>query len=121
MDEMIEGRELEVQCWQCDWKGGRTLSWLSSQRHMICPECSSVIVLDTSKVRREIARQRRQLSALRAHMGRFLQEEVSQIARPPPRALHQGSMTPRLDLALARKHPETLLPCMRPAATTRRF
>ena len=58
--ESIEERKLLVRCWHCDWNEHRSLSWFSGQRHMNCPHCESIIVLDTSDVRRELARQRRQ-------------------------------------------------------------
>ena len=120
IEEMIEARELDVRCWQCDWHEGRSLKWLSAQRHMNCPHCESVIVLDTSEVRREIARQRRQLTALHEQMGKLL-EGASKTAQRTSRPSRMSSLAPPLDLALAKKHPDTLIPSMRPAAGTRRF
>jgi hypothetical protein len=99
LQEVIEGRELEIRCWHCGWAEARTLSWVSSKRHMSCPTCSSVIVLDTSGVRREILRQRKQLAALHGQIERIMDTSSKQ---PLQRTVRQ----PNLDLALAHRHPD---------------
>lgn len=106
LQQVIEGREIEVRCWQCGWTEARTVSWLSSKRHMSCPTCDSVIVLDTSEVRREIMRQRKQLATLHGQMASLL-EPSGKIWLRPHRAPRQGNLRPVLDLALAQRHPET--------------
>jgi ribosomal protein S27E len=120
LNELIEGREIDIKCWQCGWTEPRSLAWLSAQRHMNCPVCSSVIVLDSSEVRREIARQRKQLSALHGQMLNLLQSanKISRRAQLPPRTTAPMAT---MDLALARSHPNTLISSMRPAAAARRF
>ncbi len=64
LDDLIEARELEVRCAHCEWAEFRVLGWLSARRDMNCPTCLSVIVLNTSERRREIACLRRQVFAL---------------------------------------------------------
>ena len=120
LNEVIEHRELEIRCWQCHWSEMRTLQWLSSQRHTNCPTCGSVIVLDGSAVRREIARHRKQLAALHGQMVNLLKsaDKISRRAQLPPR---MTGLAPKMDLALARSHPNTLIPSMRPAAGARRL
>jgi ribosomal protein S27E len=120
LNDLIEGREIDIKCWQCGWTEPRTLAWLSAQRHMNCPGCASVIVLDSSELRREITRQRRQLSALHDQMVSLLQSagKISRRAQQPGRVT---AFAPIMDLALARSHPNTLIPSMRPAAAARRF
>jgi ribosomal protein S27E len=120
LSELIERREMDVRCWQCDWAEARTLQWVSAQRHMNCPACAAVIVLDTSEVRREIALQRKQLAALHGQMVNLLQgaDKISRRAQLPPR---MTGLAPKVELALARSHPNTLIPSMRPAAAARRF
>jgi hypothetical protein len=120
LNEVIEHREIDIRCWHCGWKEARILSWVASQRHMNCPTCASVIVLDSSEVRREITRQRKQLAALHGQMVNLLQSagKISSRAQLPPR---MAGMAPKLDLALARSHPNTLTPAMRPAAGARRM
>ena len=120
LSELIDSREIDIKCWQCGWSEPRTLAWLSAQRHMNCPGCSSVIVLDSSEVRREIARQRRQLSALHGQMVSLLESasKTSRRAQLPPRMANHA---PKMELALSRSHPNTLIPSMRPAAAARRF
>ena len=120
LDELIEGREIDIRCWHCGWTEPRTLAWLSAQRHMSCPRCTSVIVLDSSEVRREITRQRKQLSALHGQMLNLL-ESASKIARRAQLPPRMTGLAPKMDLALARSHPNTLIPSMRPAAAARRF
>jgi ribosomal protein S27E len=121
LNAVIEGREMDIQCWQCGWSEPRTLCWLSAQRHMNCPVCSCVIVLDSSELRREITRQRRQLATLHGQMVVLLQSagKISRRAKAPSRTTR---LAPTMDLALARSHPNTLLSSMRSAAAAaRRF
>ncbi len=115
LQEVIEGREIDVRCWHCGWSEARTLSWLSSKRHMTCPTCDSVIVLDTSEVRREIMRQRKQLAALHGQMVDVL-ESSRKIAQRPQRASRPQNPRPALDLALAHRHPDTVALAVRSSA-----
>ncbi len=103
LQEVIERREIEIGCWQCGWTEARTLSWLSSMRHMSCPTCGSVIVLDTSEVRREITRHRRQLSTLHGQMLTIMDAASKQQL---PRPVRGPSVRGGLDLALAHRHPD---------------
>jgi hypothetical protein len=107
LQQVLEEREIDVRCWQCGWTEARTMSWLSSKRHMSCPTCDSVIVLDTSQVRREIMRQRKQLAALHGQMVNLL-ESPNKISQRPLQTLRHANPRPVLDLALAHRHPETL-------------
>jgi hypothetical protein len=104
LQDVIEGREIQIRCWHCGWSEARTLSWLSSMRHMGCPTCSSVIVLDTSEVRREITRHRRQLATLHGQMVNILDVASQQHL---PRPVRQTSCRANLDLALAHRHPDS--------------
>jgi len=120
LSELIEGREIDIKCWHCGWTEPRTLAWLSARRHMNCPGCASVIVLDSSEVRREITLRRKQFSTLHGQMVNLLQSasKISRRAQLPPR---MTGLTPKMDLALARSHPNTFISSMRPAAAARRF
>ena len=118
LDDLIERREIDVCCWHCDWSGTRTLHWVAAQRHMSCPACASVIVLDSSNLRREITRQRKQLSALHGQMVHLLQG-AGKISRRSPLPPPMTGIAPKLDLALARSHPNMLAPALRPAAPRR--
>jgi hypothetical protein len=120
LNDLIEGREIDIKCWQCGWTDPRTLAWLSAQRHMNCPGCASVIVLDSSELRREITRQRRQFSALHDQMVNLLQP-AGKIPRRAQLPARMTALVPVMDLALARSHPNTQIPSMRPAAAARRF
>jgi ribosomal protein S27E len=103
LQQVIEGRELDIRCWQCGWMEARTLSWVSSRRHMSCPTCSSIIVLDTSEVRREILRQRKQIAALHGQMVRIMDTSSTQLLC----TVRQSNGRPNLDLALAHRHPDS--------------
>jgi hypothetical protein len=74
---------------------------------MSCPTCDSVIVLDTSEVRREIMRQRKQLATLHGQMLNVL-ESSRKIAQRPQRTSQQPNPRPVMDLALAHRHPDTV-------------
>jgi DNA-directed RNA polymerase subunit RPC12/RpoP len=120
LQELIERREIDIRCWHCSWTESRTLSWISVQRHMTCPTCSSVIVLDSSELRREISRQRKQLEALHGQMVNLLQS-ASKISRRAQLPSRMTGFAPKMDLALARSHPNTLIPALRPAAAAKRL
>lgn len=117
--ESIEERQLSVRCWHCDWNEQRTLSWFAGQRHMSCPQCESIIVLDTSDVRRELARQRRQLSQLRDQIAKLLGDARKRSTLMPGESAG-GSPDPLMELAIAKSHPDILLPSMRGTAAARR-
>jgi hypothetical protein len=117
--ESIEERKLPVRCWHCDWNEQRTLSWFSGQRHMSCPQCESIIVLDTSDVRRELARQRRQLSELRDQIAKLLGDARKRSAFVPGESA-SVARDPLMELAIAKSHPDILLPSMRGTAAARR-
>ncbi len=86
---------------------------------MNCPACAGVIVLDTSDMRRAIANQRRQLSALHEQMTKLLGGacKIAPHSRLPPRT---APLAPQLDLAIARKHPDTAASSLRLMAAARR-
>ena len=117
--DTIEERRLLVRCWHCDWSEQRTLRWFSGQRHMSCPNCESIIVLDTSDVRRELARQRRQLSELRDQIAKLLGDARKRSTLMPGESA--GAVRdPLMELAIAKSHPDILLPSMRGTAAARR-
>ena len=120
LNELIERREIDIRCWHCSWTESRTLSWISAQRHMSCPTCASVIVLDSSELRREISRQRKQLEALHGQMVNLLQS-ASKIARRAHLPARMTGLAPKMDLALARSHPNTQMTSLRPAAAAKRL
>jgi hypothetical protein len=117
--ESIEERTLLVRCWHCDWNELRTLSWFSGQRHMNCPYCENIIVLDTSDVRRELTRQRRQLSELGSQIAKLLGDARKRSMLLPGES---GSVPqdPMMGLAIAKSHPDNSLPSLRGAAAARR-
>jgi hypothetical protein len=117
--ESIEERQWSVRCWHCDWNELRTLSWFAGQRHMNCPQCESIIVLDTSDVRRELARQRRQLAQLRDQIAKLLGDARKRSTLMPGESAG-GSQDPLMELAIAKSHPDVLLPSMRGTAAARR-
>ena len=120
LNELIERREIDIRCWHCNWTESRALSWISAQRHMNCPTCSSVIVLDSSELRREMSRQRKQLEALHEQMVNLLQS-AGRIARRAQFPRRLSGLAPKMDLALAKSHPHTLMSSLRPAAAVKRL
>jgi hypothetical protein len=108
LKELIDAREMDVNCWQCGWQGARTLSWLSNRRDMNCPQCSCVMVLCTSKVRSEITHQRRQLAALHGQMMKLLGEGSKTARRAQTPARSGGGA--RLTLALGEFSPRRAEP-----------
>jgi len=107
LNDLIESRELEVQCRHCGWAELRTLSWLGVRRDMNCPACSGVIILNTSERRLAITRLRRQVSALHEHLVEMIPAADYSVngaqlqVRTAPLAL-------RLELALASAYRETM-------------
>ena len=96
VEALLEQREIEVDCWKCAHTARLTLHWLSTHRDMCCAECGNLIILNTSKLQGEVARLRRQLSALHSQMSGVL-NDVARIGRPPT----QDEIKPQFKLALA--------------------
>jgi hypothetical protein len=101
LSDLIESREVEIQCGHCEWKEPRPLRWLGSRRDMVCPECRGVIVLNTSKRRHEIASMRRQILELHEQLADMMAagDILARRARTPVRGVPSA---PKLELALSR-------------------
>jgi hypothetical protein len=104
VEEMLEQREIEVDCWKCGNKAQLTLHWVSTHRDMCCADCGTLIILNGSKLQGEVARLRRQLSALHTQMSGVL-TGVKKMSRRMPRPVE---IKPQFKLALAKSHPDKL-------------
>ncbi len=116
VEELLEQREIEVDCWKCANKAQLTLRWVSTHRDMCCSECGTLIILNTSKLQGEVARLRRQLGALHSQMSGVL-SDVTKISRRMPRPV---DIKPQFKLALAKSHPDKLSGCVSADSGSRR-
>jgi hypothetical protein len=116
VEELLEQREIDVDCWQCTSQVRLTLLWVSTHRDMCCPECGTLIILNTSKLQGEVARLRRQLGALHSQMSGVL-NDAPKIVRRMPR---QVDIKPQFKLALAKSHPDKLSGCVSAVSGSRR-
>ncbi len=99
LPDLIEARELAVQCRPCGWTEQRCVSWLSTQRDMICPSCQRVIVLNTSEIKRKIASLRRQCSTMHKQLveiipsaNHCMQRDTTQLNRVAVRTQTQFAL-----------------------------
>lgn len=116
VEELLEQREIDVDCWRCGNKAQLTLHWVSTHRDMCCPDCGTLIILNTSKLQGEVARLRRQLGALHAQMSGVL-TDVQKMSRRMPRP---ADIKPQFKLALAKSHPDKLSGCVSAVSAQRR-
>jgi len=116
VEELLEQREIDVECWKCANTAQLTLQWVTTHRDMCCAQCGTLIILNTSKLQGEVARLRRQLGALHSQMSGVL-SDVSKIARRAPRP---GDIKPQFKLALAKSHPDKLSGCVSAVSAARR-
>jgi len=101
LNDLIGSRKLDVCCRLCGWTGTRALDWLSVQRDMNCPACTSVIVLNTSEFKRAIASLRRQVSMLHQQLAAVIPAEGC-TGGHAPRPLRTPSAQANGELALLR-------------------
>jgi len=116
VEQLLEQREIDVDCWKCGHTSALTLRWISAHREMSCAECGTLIILNTSKLQGEVARLRRQLGALHSQMSGVL-SDVTKIARRMPRP---AEIKPQFKLALAKSHPDKLSGCVSAIGASRR-
>jgi hypothetical protein len=116
VEELLEQREIEVDCWKCGSKAQLTLHWISTHRDMCCIDCGTLIILNTSRLQGEVTRLRRQLGALHAQMSGVL-TDVKKMTRRMPRP---AEIRPQFKLALAKSHPDKLSGCVSAVSASRR-
>jgi hypothetical protein len=116
VEELLEQREIDVDCWKCGGKAQLTLHWVSTHRDMCCADCGTLIILNTSRLQGEVTRLRRQLGALHAQMSGVM-TDVKKMTRRAPRAVE---IKPQFKLALAKSHPDKLSGCVSAVSAMRR-
>jgi ribosomal protein S27E len=73
IDELIEQREMEVECHSCHASNTRTLGWMRNRHETSCDSCGEVIVLGTADLRAQVRNTERLLRVL----GQQLTEQLS--------------------------------------------
>ena len=116
VEQLLKQREIEVDCWKCSAKAQLTLQWVSTHRDMCCADCGTLIILNTSRLQGEVARLRRQLGALHAHMSSVMTDEKKLSHRMP----RPAEIKPQFKLALAKAHPDKLSGCVSAVSAQRR-
>jgi hypothetical protein len=64
LDEVIDAREMEVDCHCCHAMNLRTLGWLRNRHETQCDCCGELIVLGTAELRSQMRNTERLLRAL---------------------------------------------------------
>ena len=98
IERLLETREMEVQCWSCGSAQRRMVSWVSAHRDTSCSDCGMLIVLNTSSIKAEVMRTRRQLSDLHSQISNVF-GAIQAVARPAG-----ASPRPQPKLALGELH-----------------
>ena len=81
IDELIEAREIEIQCHSCHATVTRTLGWMRNRHETSCDACDELIVLGTAALRAEMRTTARLLRALGQQLGEQLSNNPVGLAR----------------------------------------
>jgi ribosomal protein S27E len=81
IDELIEARELEIECHACHATNSRTLGWLRSRHETQCDTCGELIVLGTADLRARMRNTERLLRALGDQLGEQLSHNLVGLSR----------------------------------------
>ena len=65
---IVSAYELAVSCQKCGAQTQKTIGWIRLHRDMKCPECGSVIVLNTSRITGTIRSVERRLGDLQSQL-----------------------------------------------------
>ena len=64
IEELIEARDMEVECHACHATNTRTLGWMRSRHETHCDSCGELIVLGTADLRAQMRNTERLLRSL---------------------------------------------------------
>lgn len=67
LQELIDAREITLNCNACGHASQKPIAWVRSHREMLCQRCGAVVILGTSQLKariRELERQMRELHRL---------------------------------------------------------
>jgi DNA-directed RNA polymerase subunit RPC12/RpoP len=67
--EIVSGYELTINCDKCGAQVPKTIGWIRLQRDMNCPDCSAVIVLNTSRLTGTMRSVERRLGDLQSQLA----------------------------------------------------
>lgn len=81
LDEVIDAREMEVECHACHTTNLRTLGWMRNRHETQCDCCGELIVLGTADLRSQMRNTERLL--------RTLSEQLTDQLRHSP--IHLGA------------------------------
>jgi hypothetical protein len=111
LNTLIDAHTLEMTCWQCGFVESHTFHWLCKQRDSKCAVCEAVIVLDSTKTQRAIARRRSALAQLHWQMTSMLSAALNRMQHVQSRSHGDRRKLPRLALSL--RHPSRLHKALR--------
>lgn len=79
LDEVIDAREMEVDCHACHTANLRTLGWMRNRHETQCDCCGELIVLGTAELRSQMRNTERLLRVLSEQL-------MEQLSHSPIRA-----------------------------------
>ena len=79
LDEVIDAREMEVDCHACHTTNLRTLGWMRNRHETQCDCCGELIVLGTAELRSQMRNTERLLRVLSEQL-------MEQLSHSPIRA-----------------------------------
>lgn len=65
---IVSAYELTISCEKCGAQAPRTIGWIRLHRDMKCPDCGSVIVLNTSRITATIRSVEKRLGDLQTQL-----------------------------------------------------
>jgi hypothetical protein len=81
IDELIEAREMEIECHACHVTNLRTLGWMRTRHETHCDGCGELIVLGTADLRARMRNTERLLRALGDQLGEQLSHNLVGLSR----------------------------------------
>lgn len=81
IDELIEAREMEIECHTCHATVMRTLGWMRNRHETDCDVCGELIVLGTADLRARVRNTERLLRALGEQLGEQLSHNLVGLSR----------------------------------------
>lgn len=81
IDEVIDSRDMEVECHACHAPNHRTLGWMRDRHETQCDCCGELIVLGTAELRSKMRNTERLLRVLSEQLSQTLQNNLAGLHR----------------------------------------
>ncbi|MEY4760996.1 MAG: hypothetical protein RLZZ200_852 [Pseudomonadota bacterium] len=81
IDEVIDSRQMDIECHACHQTNHRTLGWMRDRHETQCDCCGELIVLGTAELRSQVRNTERILRVLSDQLSQTLQHNLAGLRR----------------------------------------